>query len=128
MPKRLSADLRPGLWRIETQGCYSQPQLGQRGLLMDVADEVKRIIAKALKHPIQQLSDETKLQDLGVESHDIIEIVFELEEKFQIDIVIKMGKPPAAGEAHDQLDLSDFVTVGDVCRAVKTILDAKTSK
>ena len=50
---------------------------------MDIAAEVRRVIAKVLKRPVQDLSNETKLQDLGAESLDFIEIVFEIEETFQ---------------------------------------------
>jgi acyl carrier protein len=101
---------------------------GTEGAAMDVTDEVKRVIAKNLKIPAQDLSDETKLQDLGAESLDFIEIVFELEEKFQIDLTITMGKPEAASKEQGKTELSDFATVGDICRAVKTIVDAKASK
>ena len=34
---------------------------------MDIAAEVRRVIAKVLKRPVQDLSNETKLQDLGAE-------------------------------------------------------------
>src|SRR6266849_683086 len=55
-------------------------------------DEVKRIIAKGLRLPIEQLTDDTRLEELGADSLDIIEIVYDLEEKFGISITIKPGE------------------------------------
>ena len=97
---------------------------------MDIANEVKLVIAKALKLPAEQLSDDTNLQDLGVESVDLIEIIFELEEKFDIALTVKMGKDLGEGadQAPGQLKMENFATVGDVCRAVRAIVDAKASR
>jgi len=94
---------------------------------MEVADDVKAVIANELKIPVEQLIDDRKLADLGAESLDVIEIVFELEEKFNIDISVKMTSTGAgAGMLHDQVELSALGTVGDICRMVKTLVDAKT--
>lgn len=95
---------------------------------MEVADEVKRVIAAGLKLPVEQLRDETKLEDLGAESLDMIEIVFDLEEKFNIDMTVKMGRAQTSAKAPGQLELSDYATVGDVCRIVTTLVAAKASK
>jgi len=85
---------------------------------VDVTGDVKFVISKALDIPIGRLTDETKLEDLGVESLKVIEMVFELEEKFDISITLT---PDAAGR---QTSLS---TVGDVSRAVKNLVDAKAA-
>jgi acyl carrier protein len=96
---------------------------------MEVADGVKAVIAKELKIPVEQLSDDRKLADLGAESLDVIEIVFQLEEKFNIDISVKTTLASAnAGRQQDQVELSALGTVGDICRVVKSQVDAKTSK
>ncbi len=94
---------------------------------MKVADDVKQVIAKELKIPVEQLSEEVKLADLGAESLDVIEIVFSLEEKFNIDISMKTTAAPTrdADKANAPTDLTDFQTVGDICRAVQTLVDAK---
>jgi acyl carrier protein len=96
---------------------------------MDVADEVKLVISKSLQIPIERLTEETKLEDLGAESLKIIEMVFELEERFDISIVIR---PDSAGIATDkakgQPENSAFQTIGDVCRAVNDLVDAKASR
>jgi acyl carrier protein len=53
-----------------------------------ITDEVMQIIARELKIPPERLAPDTALQDLGVESLDLIEIIFALEEKFDISIPI----------------------------------------
>jgi acyl carrier protein len=95
---------------------------------MEVADEVKAVIAKELKLPVEELSDDRKLADLGAESLDVIEIVFQLEEKFNIDISVKMAPGADAAKPQSEADLAAFATVGDICRAVKALVDAKASK
>jgi len=96
---------------------------------MEVAGDIKQVIAKELKIPVERLGYDTKLGDLGAESLDVIEIVFALEEKFDIDISVKMGPEPAAGNAAAAAnDLSAFTTVGDICRAVQALVDAKAAK
>jgi acyl carrier protein len=97
---------------------------------MDVANDVKQIIAKELKIPVEQLGDDVKLADIGAESLDVIEIVFNLEEKFNVDISIKTAAAPStdAAKAQGPTDLNDFATVGDICRAVQALVDAKAAK
>jgi acyl carrier protein len=96
---------------------------------MKVADEARAVIAKELKLPVEQLTDERKLADLGAESLDVIEIVFRLEETFDIDISVKMEAAGAgAPRPPSEVDLSALATVGDICRAVKTLVDAKASR
>jgi acyl carrier protein len=84
---------------------------------MDVADEVKGIIAKALKVPVDRLAPETQLTDLGAQSLDVVEIIFELEEKFDITIPVSEGGPEGL----------EYDTVGAVAQAVTRLLDAKHS-
>jgi acyl carrier protein len=95
--------------------------------LMEVADEVKNVIAKELKLPVEELTDDRLLADVGAESLDVIEIVFALEEKFNIDISLKMNQGSGAGKQAES-DLSNFATVGDICRSVKALVDAKAAK
>ena len=63
---------------------------------MDVAEEVRLVVSSSLQIPIAQLTEGIRLEDLGAESLKIIEMVFDLEEKF--DIFIKLdGAGLAAG-------------------------------
>jgi acyl carrier protein len=93
---------------------------------VEVADAVKDAIAEVLKHPAEPLHDDTKLADLGVESIDVIEIVYMLEEKYDIDISLAFDKAEATGAlAANRSSLNAFATVGDICRAVQALVDAR---
>ena len=56
---------------------------------VEVIDDVRSIIAKSLKIPIERLTPDARLDEIGAESLDVIEIVFDLEEKFNISIPFK---------------------------------------
>jgi acyl carrier protein len=81
----------------------------------EVASDVMAIIANKLRgdgrDPVQ-LTD--RLEELGLESLDAVELIFELEEKFDIEI------PYNANDSRPEFD-----TVGDVVRAVESLVAAK---
>jgi len=97
---------------------------------VDTLDEVKRIIAKGLRLPIEQLTDDTRLEELGADSLDIIEIVYDLEEKFGISITIKPGesslllKPETPGTE----SMVELGTVADIARVVQSLVEAKSGR
>jgi len=96
---------------------------------MEIIDEVRQVIAKSLKVPLEQLAPDTRLEDIGAESLDVIEIVFELEEKFGINIPFQANegarlRPPGEKVAPAQLE---FQTIGEVAKAVKALVDAKAA-
>jgi acyl carrier protein len=82
--------------------------------MADVSADVMAIIANKIRggRPNIQLSD--KLEDLGLESLDAVEMIFELEEKFDVTI-------PYNANASS----TEFETVGDVVQAVKSLVDGK---
>jgi acyl carrier protein len=96
-------------------------------LLVDVAHDVKLAISKELKIPVEQLGDEKKLEELGAESLDVIEIIFALEEKYDIDISLKFNQQGAV-TGQPGSGSTAFATVGDICRAVQAIVDAKAAE
>jgi len=95
---------------------------------MEIVDKVRHIIADTLNVPVEQLKPETRLDDIGAESLDVIEIVFELEEKFGINIPFKADEGPApsrgGGSGGPTGDLP-FRTIRDVAAAVQGLIDAK---
>ena len=90
---------------------------------MEVIDEVRQIIAKALKIPVENLTLETRLDEIGAESLDVIEIVFELEEKFGINIPFQANQTAKPGQPTEL----PFGTIGEVANAVKALVDAKAA-
>lgn len=83
--------------------------------MADVTADVIAIIAK--KVPGDKKTDvkvADNLQALGLESIDALEMIFDLEEKFGIQI------PYNANSA-----ATDFSTVGDVVKAIQKLVDEK---
>jgi acyl carrier protein len=82
--------------------------------MADVADEVIALIQKKVRveRPKIELTD--KLEDLGIESIDAVELVFDLEEKFDIEVPYNANTPR-----------TEFETVGDVVRAVEELVRNK---
>ena len=84
---------------------------------MDVLDDVKLIIAKQIGVPSDQLNSDSRLEAIGVESLDVIEIVFALEEKYNIAIPFN---------ANDSAALA-FETIGQVAEAVRKLVEPRPS-
>jgi acyl carrier protein len=82
--------------------------------MTDVTNDVIAIIAKKVRvdHPKIELTD--RLQDLGLESLDAVEMIFDLEEKFDIQI------PYNANSSRTEFD-----TVGEVIRAIEKLVAEK---
>jgi acyl carrier protein len=93
-----------------------------------VFDQVRQIIAKELKIPSDPLTPDTRLQDLGAESLDVIEIIFALEEKFDISIPFNANDTPAAGTAAaSTAGAGKLETIGQISAAVQGLIDAKAA-
>jgi acyl carrier protein len=102
----------------------------EMGRAVELDDQVKQVISKSLKIPIEQLTDSSTLEDFGAESIDIIELVFELEEKFDIEISVKPSKDALVlntGTNTPGLSEIGFMTIGDIAAAVKRLVDAKAA-
>ena len=79
--------------------------------MADVAEDVVAIIRKKVPNGTQDIHMTDNLQALGLESIDALEMIFDLEEKFGIQI------PYNANSA-----ATDFSTVGDVVRAIERLV------
>ena len=96
---------------------------------LDVIEAVKSTIAKSLNIPIERLAPDARLEELGAESLDVIEIVFRLEEKFNITILFKTDEAarltmPDKGGAEEV----QFSTVGDLANVVQKLIEAKAPR
>jgi acyl carrier protein len=93
-----------------------------------ITEDVMQIIARELKIPLERLAPDTALQDLGVESLDLIEIIFALEEKFDISIPYNANEQSAAGSADvTPGGLGKLETIEQISAAVKGLVGAKTA-
>jgi acyl carrier protein len=84
----------------------------------DIASEVIAIIAKKKRvdKPTVELSD--RLEALGLESLDAVEMIFDIEEKFDIEIPYN---------ANTNNPRTEFDTVGDVVNAIEKLVAKKKS-
>ena len=82
--------------------------------MSDMAADVIAMIAKRVPGEQRDLQMSDKLTDLGLESIDAIDMIFDLEEKFDIEI------PYNANDTRPEFD-----TVDDVVRAVEGLVAAK---
>ena len=92
--------------------------MGNFGVMSDVASDVIAIIAKKkrVEKPTVEIND--RLQDLGLESLDAVEMIFDIEEKFDIQIPYN---------ANTNNPRTEFETVGDVVNAVEALVAQKKS-
>jgi acyl carrier protein len=103
---------------------------GAAGKALAIIDDVRSIIAKSLNIPVEQLTPDSRLDELGAESLDVIEIVFGLEEKYDITIPLKADEATrlATTSKTDGGQDVPFSTVGDVANIVQKLVEAKASK
>ena len=80
--------------------------------MSSVESDIYDIIAEKSAVDRSKLSRDAKLEDLEIESLDVVEIIFAVEEKFDIHVPYN---------ANDQ-EL-EFETVGDVVDAVQGLID-----
>ena len=94
-----------------------------------IAEGVMQIISSELKIPLERLTPDTKLQDIGVTSLDLIFIIFALEEKFDISIPYNANEVAAADErASSKAGLPKLESIAQIAAAVKGLMDAKASE
>ena len=84
--------------------------------MTDVTSEVIAIIAKRTRVDKSAIELTDRLEDLGLESLDSVEMIFDLEEKFDIDI------PYNANTNHPR---TEFETVGDVLAAIQHLVNPR---
>lgn len=82
---------------------------------MNVATDVMSVIKKKIRVDRSEIAMDDRLADLGLESLDALELVFDLEEKFDIEIPVNANDAQIGG----------FEKVSDVVAAVQKIIDKK---
>ena len=81
---------------------------------MDVTSDVIAIVASKIRGPRRDIQVSDRLADLGLESIDAVEAIFDLEEKFDIQITL------SPNDVRSKLN-----TVDDVLRLVQGLIDDK---
>jgi len=83
--------------------------------MTDVTADVIAIIAKKVRVDRPKIEMTDRLEELGLESLDAVEMIFDLEEKFDIQIPYNANNPR-----------TEFDTVGEVVRAIQDLVDKKS--
>lgn len=83
--------------------------------MVDVADGVVELVASKVRNKQGPLQMSDALESLGLESLDVLELTFAIEEKFNIEIPFN---------ANTQFD---FKTVGELVHAVEGLVAKKTA-
>ena len=83
--------------------------------MSDVTADVIAIIAKKVRVDRPKIEMTDRLEELGLESLDAVEMIFDLEEKFDIQIPYNANNPR-----------TEFDTVGEVVRAIQGLVDKKS--
>lgn len=84
-----------------------------------VRTDIAAIIAEqALVEP-GEINDDTTMEDLGLDSLSLVEVVFAIEEKFDISVPYNANDPAAS-----DFDLSSF---GKVVEEVKKLINSKAT-
>jgi acyl carrier protein len=86
--------------------------------MSDVATDVMSVIKKKIRVDRSEITLDDRLADLGLESLDALELVFDLEEKFDIEIPVNANDAQIGG----------FEKVSDVVAAVQKIIDKKKAQ
>ncbi|MFZ1089379.1 MAG: phosphopantetheine-binding protein [Xanthobacteraceae bacterium] len=77
----------------------------------EVTADTMAIIAKRLPADRHDLSMTDRLEDLGIDSFTAVEMIFDLEEKFDVQISFNANE-----------NMTGLVTVGDVVAAIKKLV------
>jgi acyl carrier protein len=83
--------------------------------MADIAGEIIEVVGKQAKADPATITRDTELADLNLESLDTIELIFALEEKFDIEIPYNANEAGSAGIS--------FTSVGDVIDAVSKLIE-----
>ena len=82
-----------------------------------IATRVLEVLSKQLRKKPEQLTLETTLESLGIDSLGMVEVIFGLEEEFNISI-------PESRDIEQRS--KGFATVADVIKLVESLLESAT--
>lgn len=82
----------------------------------EITNQIASMIRSVTRNPDLAISEDTDLDSLGMESLDLVELIFLIEDKFGIDVPYNAN----ASEAQSQ-----FATVASVADAVRNLTSGK---
>jgi acyl carrier protein len=85
-----------------------------------IESDVLDIIAKQAKVDRALMTRSTSLAELNVQSLDLVEIIFALEDKFDIEVPYNANDPSSAGVS--------FQNVGDVVDGIAKLIAARDAR
>jgi acyl carrier protein len=85
-----------------------------------IEGDVLDIIAKQAKVERATLTRRTSLAELNIQSLDLVEIIFALEDKLDLEVPYNANDPRSAGVS--------FENVGDVIDGVARLIDARDAR
>ena len=80
----------------------------------DISQTVRRIIAEQTVNEIDDVKMESSLDELGLDSLKVVDIIFELEEEFDISIPFNFNDP-----AGSEFQMN---SIGDVVQSVEKLV------
>ena len=80
--------------------------------MTDVADRIVQIISRECEIDVERVTPESTLEDLGVSSVDLVQVMFQIEEEFDVYL------------ADEDIGF-DVENVGQVIEAVQKLVSAK---
>ena len=86
-------------------------------MTVDVADKIKEIIAEQAMMEVGDVSADSTLEDLGLDSLALVEVVFGIEEAFDISVPFNANDP-----SESDFDISN---VGMIIAGVEKLIAAK---
>ncbi len=88
---------------------------------MTVESDVLDIIAKQANIDRAKLARDSNMAELDIQSLDVVEIIFAIEEKFDITVPYNANDPTGAAAG------MNFKTIGDVVDAVQKLVDERNA-
>jgi acyl carrier protein len=81
----------------------------------DVGSEIISIISQKIGNGSDRLSPADPLDDLGINSFEVVELIFDLEEKFDIQI------------PYNANSVIEAKTIGDLIKVIEELVKAKAT-
>ena len=86
---------------------------------MDVERKVREIIAEQAMLDVEDVTPDSSLEDLGIDSLGLVESIFAIEEAFDISIPFNANEP-------EKSDF-DISSVGRIVEGIRKLVDEKTA-